>query len=259
MCGTLRVTGAHDRPRSVTVRRRIQVVRLYAATMGMTDGSTGAYPFLDDITALLEPYQPDEGEKRNDQPSWDEYFHAVAQAVALKSRDRGRKVGAVVVGEGHRILSTGFNGFARKIRETDARQDDDEKLFWTTHAETNAIFNAARGGVSLVGATLFVTLFPCYGCAQAIVQAGITRVFTYGTGYWIKAEPEQSNRWEIALGVLAEAHVAVDAPMIRLKDISFWEDAKRAKNLGRRRKDAPRPTRPQPTANRTSRAQKKKR
>jgi dCMP deaminase len=205
------------------------------------------YPFLDRITALFEPFQPREedpegtglqrvetGEPANDnalEVSWDEYFHGIAQAVALKSKDKKRKVGAVIVAaEGNVILSTGFNGFARGIRETAERTDDQaEKLFWVTHAETNAIFNAARHGVSLVDSTMYVTLFPCYGCAQAIVQAGIKRVFTFGTEYWIKTHPDPANRWEIANDLFAEGGVAVDAPNIRWRDFEHWDDEKRAK------------------------------
>jgi dCMP deaminase len=192
--------------------------------------SSDAYPFIEEISRLFCTYSDGPGPANNNAqvPTWDEYFHAVAQTVALRSKDK-RRVGAVIVGEGNTILSTGFNGFARGIRETPARQAEDEKLFWVTHAETNAIFNAARHGVSLVGSTLYVTLHPCSGCAQAIVQAGITRVFTYGE-YWIKAEPDQANRWEIARDLFSEGHVDVDAPNIRRRDQQFWTDYKKQKN-----------------------------
>jgi dCMP deaminase len=151
--------------------------------------------------------------------SWDDYFYAIAEVVLQKSKDQDRKVGAVVTGEGNVILSTGFNGFARGIRETKARYKDAEKLLWITHAETNAIFNAARAGVPLVGGTLYATTYPCAGCAQAIVQAGIVRVFTRG-GYWIKTA--NSNRYDIAPAIFAEAGVVVDAPRIRDHEVEFW-------------------------------------
>lgn len=190
------------------------------------------YPFLDQITEALQPFQPGAAPANDNAGpvTWDEYFHAIAQAVALKSKDKNKKVGAVVVSaEGNTILSTGFNGFARGIRETPEREHEDEKLFWVTHAETNAIFNAARHGISLVGGTLYVTLFPCSGCAQAIVQAGIKRVFSYGK-YWIKTDPEPTNRWEIALDLFAEGRVAVDTPNIRWGDVGHWEERKRREN-----------------------------
>jgi dCMP deaminase len=186
-----------------------------------------SYPFIAEMAEKLGTYKdvekgPEGKAPRRDVPPWDEYFHAIAQMVAKRSKDRDRQVGAVIVGEGHTILSTGFNGFARGVRETAAREaDEEEKLFWVTHAETNAIFNAARHGVSLVGTTLYTTMYPCTGCAQAIIQAGIVRVFTYGK-YWIK----RSNRWEIAPTLFGEAKIAVDAPRIRARDAVTWTAAK---------------------------------
>lgn len=47
----------------------------------------------------------------------------------------------------------------------------DNKYFYTTHSELNAILNY-RGG-SLEGSTLYVSLFPCNECAKAIIQSGI--------------------------------------------------------------------------------------
>jgi dCMP deaminase len=162
-------------------------------------------------------------------PDWDDYFHAIAQVVALKSKDRNRQVGAVIVGEGRAILSTGFNGLPRGVREVPERMTPkDEKYRWITHAETNAIFNAARTGVSLAGSTLYVTTFPCGPCAQAIVQCGIKAIFTYGT-YW----SNDPNGYEKATDVLAEAGVTINAPLVRNKDAQFWrQDQAKATKLG---------------------------
>jgi dCMP deaminase len=179
------------------------------------------YVFIDHIRELLQQTPDNSNHARDDVPDWDEYFHAIAQVVALRSKDE-KQVGAVIVGEGGTIVSTGFNGFARGIRETPERKAEQEKLFWVTHAETNAIFNAARSGVSLVGSTLYVTFYPCAGCAQAIVQAGIKRVFTYSEKYWVKVEPDLPNRWEIALDILAEGKVAVSAPILRAIEVEHW-------------------------------------
>jgi deoxycytidylate deaminase len=44
------------------------------------------------------------------------------------------------------------------------------------HAEMNAMLDAARRGVSVEGATLYSTTFPCHNCARHIVAAGISRV-----------------------------------------------------------------------------------
>ena len=44
------------------------------------------------------------------------------------------------------------------------------------HAEMAAILSCARTGISLQGATLYCTTFPCHNCAKHIISAGISRV-----------------------------------------------------------------------------------
>jgi dCMP deaminase len=50
------------------------------------------------------------------------------------------------------------------------------------HAERHLMGHAARKGIALEGADLYVTTFPCPGCAHQIVTAGIRRIF-YRDGY----------------------------------------------------------------------------
>jgi dCMP deaminase len=105
---------------------------------------------------------------------------ALAQQLAGWSKDRSRQVGCVVVGPHQEVRATGYNGFPRGIDDTvEARHERPAKYAWTEHAERNAIFNAARVGVSLDGCTLYVsTLFPCVDCARGIVQVGIKALVT---------------------------------------------------------------------------------
>ena len=51
-----------------------------------------------------------------------------------------------------------------------------EKFFWFEHAERNAIYNAARVGMSLKDCTIYVNRFPCADCTRAIIQAGIGKI-----------------------------------------------------------------------------------
>ena len=71
----------------------------------------------------------------------------------------------------------------------DVRGERPEKYYWFSHAEANAIANAARVGYPLVGTTLVVTHFPCMDCAKAIVQAGIVKVIVP------HPTPEFLERW----------------------------------------------------------------
>lgn len=76
------------------------------------------------------------------------------------------------------------------MADEDERRERPEKYFWFSHAELNAITNAARIGTPLAGCSLVVTHAPCMDCARAIVQAGIREVF------FPKQDPEFVKRWE---------------------------------------------------------------
>ncbi|NVK17628.1 MAG: dCMP deaminase family protein [Methylocystaceae bacterium] len=101
----------------------------------------------------------------------------VARTVAKWSKDKSTQVGAVVLMEDGTPLTFAYNGFARGVDDdVPERHERPEKYKWTSHAEENAIANLARTGQMARGATLYVTHFPCAGCARKIIQAGIARV-----------------------------------------------------------------------------------
>jgi dCMP deaminase len=142
---------------------------------------------------------------------WDVYFLAIAEIVARKSKDPRCQVGAVIVSPDKVLLSTGFNGLARGVfDDEEILADSDEKLKWICHAETNAILNAARTGVALKDCSLFVNKFPCLGCCNAIVQAGIKRIYTHDSRYWSDDPFDKEHKRKRAL--LKQAGVRVDAP-----------------------------------------------
>ena len=110
---------------------------------------------------------------------WSKRFLEICETVAGWSEDRDHHVGAVIVGPGHEIRATGYNGLPRGVQASDDARFDrasGEKFFWIEHAERNAIYNAARSGAALDGCTIFVNRFPCADCARAIIQSGIVRV-----------------------------------------------------------------------------------
>ncbi len=106
-------------------------------------------------------------------------FLPVALAVAGLSKDESTKVGAIILDEDCNILATGFNGFPRGVKDTPERYTDKTvKYSLVSHAEANAIAQAARTGARLLGSTMIVTsLYPCSGCAKLIIQAGIKKVY----------------------------------------------------------------------------------
>ena len=118
-------------------------------------------------------------------PSWDDYFMELAQVVAKRSNCSRRHVGAVVMRNNH-ILSTGYNGTPHGVKNcfaggcprcagtTKSGSHLEECL--CVHAEQNAICQAALYGISLEGATVYITLSPCLTCAKLMINAGISEV-----------------------------------------------------------------------------------
>jgi dCMP deaminase len=131
-------------------------------------------------------------------PSWDEYFMNIAQAVASRSTCSRRSVGAIVVKD-KRILATGYNGAPAGLRHCDHTGGADLRdghCARSTHAEQNAIVQAAKYGTPIDGATMYCTAQPCLTCAKLLVNAGARRV-VFGGDY-----PD-----DLAVGILREARV----------------------------------------------------
>ncbi len=115
----------------------------------------------------------------------------IAQVVAKRSNCSRRSVGAVIVRDRH-ILSTGYNGTPRQVKncfeggcprcagKAESGTHLDECL--CTHAEQNAICQAACYGTFIDGSVIYVTISPCLTCAKLIINAGIKEV-VYGGDY----------------------------------------------------------------------------
>ncbi len=144
---------------------------------------------------------------QDDRPDWDTYFMDIALVVSRRGNCCRRKVAAVIVSE-HRIISTGYNGTPRGVRNccdggcarcaSNAPSGSGLAECVCCHAEENAITQAAYHGIRLKGASMYVTISPCLTCAKMIINAGIKEV-VYGGNY---AFTEQTR------ALLAEAGVA---------------------------------------------------
>jgi dCMP deaminase len=109
--------------------------------------------------------------------TWDEYFMAIAREVATRSTCDRKHVGAVIVRD-RMILTTGYNGSIRGLAHCDdvGHLMEEGHCVRTTHAEANAIVQAARNGVVVEGASIYVTASPCFGCFKLIANAGLLRI-----------------------------------------------------------------------------------
>lgn len=122
-------------------------------------------------------------------PDWDDYYLGIAEAVSRRGDCVRRQHGAVVV-QGHRIVSTGYNGTppgderscgatgaCPRALDASARHGEGQyDLCWSSHAEANALLRASWEDMQ--GATIYVTGDPCPGCAKLIASAGIVRTVT---------------------------------------------------------------------------------
>jgi dCMP deaminase len=120
-------------------------------------------------------------------PDWDEYFMNIARAVRTRSNCTSAAKGAILVRD-KQIVSTGYNGTPRGLKNCNeggckrcadrVLQTSGQKLDECTcsHAEENAIVQAALHGIPTKGATLYTTFTPCLTCAKMIINAGIVRI-----------------------------------------------------------------------------------
>jgi dCMP deaminase len=109
--------------------------------------------------------------------TWDEYFMAIALQVATRATCDRKHVGAVIVRD-RTLLSTGYNGSIRGLGHCDeeGHMMVDGHCVRTVHAEANAIVQAARNGVGIEGASIYVTASPCWNCFKLIANSGLERI-----------------------------------------------------------------------------------
>jgi len=143
-----------------------------------------------------------------ERPDWDSYFIDLAVLVSSRSTCLRKQHGAVIVKD-RQILSTGYNGTPAKIThcETCFRTEHNiphgtmYELCRSVHAEANAIVQAAKHGISINGATIYITGIPCLMCARLIINAGIKEVVT--------AFDEDQQDFLASLELLDEAKIPV--------------------------------------------------
>lgn len=119
-------------------------------------------------------------------PDWDIYFLMMAQVAAMRSTCLRRKVGAVLVRDSQ-ILSTGYNGAPRGVPHCEAAgclrerlgiaSGERHEICRGSHAEINAIAQAAAAGTSTAHSWLYCTHEPCVYCTKALINAGCEKVF----------------------------------------------------------------------------------
>jgi len=180
--------------------QQLLAVRALADDVIRNDGS------LDELHAAIQ-----EVLKKSlhfERPGWDEYFMSIARVVASRSNCVKRKVAAVITLD-RRIISTGYNGTPRGVRNCNEGGCPRCNAFAPagsglgdcvcSHGEENALVQAAYHGVAVRGATLYTTFCPCLLCTKMIINAGIAEV-VYSAAYPLG---------DLSLALLREAGVKV--------------------------------------------------
>jgi dCMP deaminase len=136
--------------------------------------------------------------------SWKDYFMNIAREVATRSTCDRKHVGAVIVRE-KTILSTGYNGSIKGLPHCDEVGCEmvDGHCVRTTHAEANAIVQAAKNGIQINQSEIYVTASPCYDCFKLIANAGI-KIIYYDEFYRDKRIIEKSKEIGIQLASLED-------------------------------------------------------
>lgn len=109
--------------------------------------------------------------------SWDEYFMNIAKQVSSRATCDRKHVGAVIVRD-RSILATGYNGSIVGLAHCSevGHLMEDGHCVRTIHAEANALMQAARNGVRIENASIYVTASPCFSCFKLLANAGIRRI-----------------------------------------------------------------------------------
>lgn len=110
--------------------------------------------------------------------SWTSYFMEITEMVATRSTCDRAFVGCTLVNKDNRIVSTGYNGSVAGNPHCDevGHVLRDGHCIATIHAEMNALLYCAKEGISVKGATAYITHFPCLNCTKALIQAGISKI-----------------------------------------------------------------------------------
>ena len=110
----------------------------------------------------------------NERLVWDEYFMSIALLASCRSPCDRLHVGSTIV-KNNRLISMGYNGYIPGAPHISRIEDNHEQSI--IHSEINAITDCAKRGVSLEGAKIYITHYPCPNCFRSIAACGIKEIY----------------------------------------------------------------------------------
>lgn len=144
---------------------------------------------------------------------WDLHFLKMAELVGRKSKDPSTGVGAVIVDENYRVISTGYNGLPQKLQDDNKILNNrDRKLKQIIHAEENAIIFAKQ---DLDNCILYLwPMISCSSCASKVIQAGIKKIITI---------TNNEERWKKSFDISRESFRTAGVEVIEYNTNSYNE------------------------------------
>ena len=127
---------------------------------------------------------------------WDEYFISIALLASRRSPCTRLHVGSVIVRD-NRLISMGYNGFIAECPHVSHIRDGHEQA--TIHSEINAICDCAKRGVTLNGAKIYITHYPCLNCFKTISSSGIVEIIYL----------EDYNNDELVASIAKDANIVI--------------------------------------------------
>ena len=140
--------------------------------------------------------------------SWEQYFMTITRQVAERSTCTRAKVGAVIVRDKN-ILASGYNGAPAGLphctevgcliyQSKTPTGESEENCYRTIHAEINAIAQAAKNGVGIRDADIYVTHTPCIHCLKVLINTSIKRLL-YQKEYKLHTVSELLSSTDVTL------------------------------------------------------------
>lgn len=135
----------------------------------------------------------------------DKKYIEITESLTGLSDDPKTGVASMIVKDNN-IISYGVNELPFRSNKLKERCEKPLKDKWMVHAERNAIYKAARDGISLIDANMYCTYFPCADCARGIVQTGISKLYTKKPDF---NHHKWGETWVEAITMLKECGVSV--------------------------------------------------
>ena len=135
----------------------------------------------------------------------DKTYLSIVNTLCDLTDDTKKGVAAIIVKDDN-IISHGVNELPKGCLKLKERCEAPLKYNWILHAERNAILKAAKEGIKIDGCSMYVTYFPCSDCARAIIQSGISKVYSPKPDL---THHKWGNSWREAILMFTECNIEI--------------------------------------------------